>query len=308
MPTHTCKTKRRKPATAAAPRRAGRYTASIRRVQRRITRDANALLQQGESQADPAQAKFYACVCQAFGAAVEIARQSRIKAPSPTEIMLAYLRLDVFLKRLDGIPNPIELWARWPTTPGVSFSWKAGDSALHVAYQFSRMIRAAGGFLRNVRCDRCWARACTNPADPSIVQWCDAALEQLQTKTLPPPADWPMWKIHRDTSALEAHLYDEWRRTQTATPERDVWRSPITLDGLTARCDGQTYPLTEDQARILGHIIDAKGGWVSGTTMKVCHDGNERPDRIVAGLPAAIGKYIKPKPGHGGGFRLLVEQ
>ncbi len=208
MPT-TKRPKRNKPSAAPPPRLPHGYRTSIRAHHRIIARDVTAATRQAQSDLD----RLAACAVGAWDAAVEITRQSRAQAPLPAAVFVAYLRLNVFLERLDALPNVAELWARWPTTPGVTFSWKGGESALHVAFQFARMIRAAGGFLGNVRTDRQWARVCVQPPEPNIVQWCEAALSELRTRTLPMP--WPMWEIRRDADAHLSLIRHEWERAST---------------------------------------------------------------------------------------------
>ena len=77
----------------------------------------------------------------------------------------------------------------------------------------------------------------------------------------------------------------------------------LSADGRTVTYRGKTYPLTEDQAHVLRCLIEARGAWVPGKSMKLSPQTGERPDKIVKRLPAPIRARIESKRGVGSRLR-----
>jgi hypothetical protein len=146
-----------------------------------------------------------------------------------------YVRLVEYNKRTSALES-IELWRAWPKNPGTTFSWKAGDSALHVAIIFARMILAATEHarlqaLRGLDLD---ALPVTPEPDQRLVSWLDATVTELREHTLPPMPTWPMWEIHRDSGALLCKFGFEW---ESATGEDPViaMANPLSIDSIIGR-------------------------------------------------------------------------
>jgi hypothetical protein len=68
--------------------------------------------------------------------------------------------------------------------------------------------------------------------------------------------------------------------------------------------DGHHHPVSDKQARAVQYLLDARGGWVSSTTMKDFPDSDQRPDRWIRGLPAPVLALIEGKTG--AGYRLTI--
>jgi len=81
---------------------------------------------------------------------------------------------------------------------------------------------------------------------------------------------------------------------------------PLTIDvaNAVAHFKGQKHTLSPKQACLLQRLLDAKGGWVSGTELKEFPDSSERPDRWIGGLPEPIKHLIEGKTG--AGYRLVI--
>ena len=74
----------------------------------------------------------------------------------------------------------------------------------------------------------------------------------------------------------------------------------------TALLDGEKYPLTERQAELLKKLIDAEGGYVTGSRLKFDSLSDDRVDSLFKGIPDNISSYIETKRGAGGGYRLRI--
>jgi len=71
--------------------------------------------------------------------------------------------------------------------------------------------------------------------------------------------------------------------------------------------DGVRYTMTEEGAKIVQRLWEARGGRVLGENLKVSRSSSERPDKIIKGFPKPVHQLIDSKPGRSGGFRLKVE-
>ena len=82
------------------------------------------------------------------------------------------------------------------------------------------------------------------------------------------------------------------------TNESGIWQSPIHLDAecKTARIEGITHALTDDQYKMLRKLIDARGGWVIKSDM---FPEGSRPDRIRKAMPEPIQDLIESRTGIG---------
>ncbi len=188
----------------------------------RAIKEADDLEADARKSSQPELAVFCGHVAKAWDAAVGFARLSRAtETPKVSTFIGHYTRLEEHCKRAEKLAARPDLWQRWPKAPGTTFSWKGGDSALDVAFQFARMIR--GGVLYGhgqvfgiVNTDHFPSDHAT---DEQFASWRDAAIRELQQTTLPKLPEWPMWQIHRDHAALASKLADEWRRAESTAME-----------------------------------------------------------------------------------------
>lgn len=130
-----------------------------------------------------------------------------------------YVRVTEFCSRLDTlIARDADLINRcWPLDPGITFGWKSGASALHVAEQFIRDIQVATNAAAVIGCSRFVDSLDALPVhptpDPIFTRWRDAAIAEIRTHTVPVEGVWPtMPEIHRDSGALFHRLQDEIKR------------------------------------------------------------------------------------------------
>lgn len=166
--------------------------------------------------------KFCQYVAEAFYIAALYARVSRVSPEKRNmdsgQFLSTYLRLVENLKRADKLlqtsPNLLD---KWPQAPNTTFGSDAGLSALAVAYKFSQRVETAvtiaRAFTLGVGHGENFFDAIV-PSDERVRDWLDAAVKELQTKALPPVADWPMWQIHRDGDSLRYQLLAEQKEAE----------------------------------------------------------------------------------------------
>ncbi len=181
--------------------------------------EAETLEVEARKSAMPDLALLYGHTTNALAQAVGLAAQSRATPPADTITFVGHCtRLVEHFKRVEKLAARPELWELWPRAPGTTFSWKGGDSALGVAYQFARMIHGAVEYGRlealgvpSKSLDP--LPVCPEP-DERFAAWRDATIREMQEHTLPPLPAWPIWEIHRDRQALYSKLEDEWDNAQ----------------------------------------------------------------------------------------------
>jgi len=159
---------------------------------------------------------LYNYVYVAFANAAQIAKMSRAQNSTEPRIFVAtWSYLAEFLKRSKKIlkddPDLIESWPRRATT----FGPDAGLSALVVAMRFSERIetavavakaRALGAGIRRRQALE------TKTDGDKARKWRDMTIQELNSKTLPPVADWPVSEIHKDTTRISTQITEEHQR------------------------------------------------------------------------------------------------
>jgi hypothetical protein len=212
--------------------------------------------------------------------------------------------LNECVERADKVVKETDLLENWPTTPGTTFLWMGGDSAVEAALEFSRAVLSA----------TLWTRVQTvgvlghNPPDlriaephpdPKITAWRDATVKELQDHTLPPAPAWPMWEILRDVRKMGSLLRDEYSRALKARtePARGREVEPAYLDALAimsrvspAEVNDVEMPLLVPEVevrrtfeRLLGERYHAKDSSVESCdmfTLQGTHEG--RHCRVAA--------------------------
>jgi hypothetical protein len=187
-------------------------------------------------------ARLGACGAKAFQAAARLAALSRpgtaeddARENSTVEFVGHYVRLVEYNRRIAELET-IELWRAWPRSPGTTFSWKAGDSALHVGLIFARMILTATEHARLQALgghDLDPLPVAPEP-DDRISAWRDATIKELRENTLPPLPAWPMWEIHRDYDALLCKVAAEWEQAMGEVSGNAIAADPLSLDAVVA--------------------------------------------------------------------------
>ncbi|TAH37722.1 MAG: helix-turn-helix domain-containing protein [Planctomycetota bacterium] len=98
---------------------------------------------------------------------------------------------------------------------------------------------------------------------------------------------------------------------ESQSAPRDPKPNPRSLrisdDGGVAILGSEHHPITPEQARILRHLLNAKGGFVPSDELKAWKDSHERPDRIIDRLPRPIHDLIEARRGAGYRLRMPVE-
>jgi hypothetical protein len=201
-------------------------------IKQRSAKEADELAQAIHSET----LKFCQYVTQAFDIASYYAKASRVfqekQIMDSGQFLSTYLRLVENLKRADKLlqtsPNLLDKWPQAPTT----FGPDAGSSALAVAYKFSQKIKdaitVARAFTLGCGCGENFFDGIV-PSDGRVRAWLDAAIGELQTRALPPLADWPMWKIHRDANSLDYQLEAEWKKEAEQPAETERNTTPATI-------------------------------------------------------------------------------
>lgn len=206
-------------------------------IKQRAAKEANELAQAIRSK--PQQ--FCQYVIGAFNTAAYYAKASRV-SPENRDInsgqfLSTYLRLVENLKRADKLlQTSPKLLDKWPQTPNAVLGHIAGWSALVVVYKFSQRVENAVTISRvftlGVGFGKNFFDAIV-PSDERVRTWLDAAITKLQTRTLPPLADWPMWKVRRDVESLYYQLLAERKKStvvnavQQAKPQKKRQRPPL---------------------------------------------------------------------------------
>ncbi len=188
----------------------------------------------------PDRRVFYFFTLRSFLTALKLAKLTRESDRSqwPTASVFAqqYARLELWLKYCRRPPD-------WPATPGTKYSWHGGSSGADVANQFADTIHGGAVYGRtrsSFSLGPAWIEGeglaahdwdlVDLESDPRVVTWRDTTIENMRTSLVPPPEDWPMWMIHRDSDALLAVLHDENDRAQRRSQSRSrPRRLPIRL-------------------------------------------------------------------------------
>ena len=172
------------------------------------------------------------------------------------------MRLVEYNRRTTGLENT-ELWRAWPKNPGTTFSWKAGDSALHVAIIFARMILAAteharlqslGGY------DLAPLPVAPEP-DARFSSWRDATVSELREHTLPALPTWQMWEIHRDRGALLCKVASEWEQATGEDSAKVIEVDPLSIDAIVRLFQSAVAEFANVRAWLVvveGHHIPSK--------------------------------------------------
>jgi hypothetical protein len=271
-------------------------------------------------------AVLYHCACAALGAACDIAIMSRSPAGgSPSQFVYDQTRLAEWFGRADALARTTTPLADWPTTPGVTFSWKAGDSAMDVALEFAGAVLSATLYARSRALGAVGRKPpdlrVADPApDPKVVGWRDMTVAELQEHTLPSLPAWPVWEIRRDVGRLGSLLRDEFRRAQERLnvdgQHLGVSVEPAYLDALAiisrvspSAVADIAMPLSVPEVevrrvfeRVLGEPFHATDSGVEACdmiTLQGTHDG--RQVTVAAAFKGAGNRAIK-WPLHVGGF------
>jgi hypothetical protein len=192
-------------------------------IKRQATKEADEVAQSIRSKT----LKFCQYVTQAFSIAESYARTSHVSPEKRNlnygQFLSSYLRLVENLKRADKLlqtsPNLLD---KWPQAPNTTFGPDAGSSALDVAYKFSQRVKNAVTIARVFTLGRGLGEKFFDeivPSDKRVRAWLDAAIEELQTKNLPPLADWPIWQAHRDVTSLWHQLLAEQKKVEKPKSE-----------------------------------------------------------------------------------------
>jgi hypothetical protein len=186
--------------------------------------DADELRLKARLKPQPELGELYVHICAAFEPACEIAKMSRKSDYLlPWQFVYAQTKLEEHLGRVEALVLASDVLTRWPATPGTTFSWKAGDSALEVALLFSRAVHMATVVARTQSVGMLGRkppelRISEPDPDPKVVAWHAATVKELQDHTLQPLPAWPVWEITRDMGKMGSLLADEYERTIASMP------------------------------------------------------------------------------------------
>lgn len=224
----------------------GNYAAALEQARA----DADDILAKARLDPHPQFATLRLYTFAVFNAAVIIARMSRLPTfLTSGQFVGVQTRLEECLGRLDKILKIPNLLDTWPTSPGTTFSWKAGDSALSVAVAFARGVAAATWYGRNQAVgvlghEPPELRVADPDPDQKVTAWRDATVQELRERTLPALPAWPMWEIVRDAGKLASLLRDEYRRAVAAAyaPAQPRGAPPPPADDHRRFCISFSFP------------------------------------------------------------------
>jgi len=154
--------------------------------------------------------EFAMLVSEAFDAAKTIVHQRQ--RGTPTEFLHRVQRLSVDFKAIENC----EHWQKWPKSP-VTFGkfHRAGDSAMHVAFMFTRCVDAAIHFAK--------LKTIGMPKDldkltqEQLSAWMEASRIELETTTLE-LSNWSPAELMRDADLLQRQIRQEFEQgTSTAS-------------------------------------------------------------------------------------------
>jgi hypothetical protein len=174
----------------------------------------------------PDLAALYLCARESLAAAVLIVRLLRQDAIPASHFVAQQVRLNEYHERAERLLAKPGLAARWPTAAGTTFLWKVGGSALEATMRVAQAVYSATGIARMQAIGNVGHRApplvVSPEPDAKIVAWHVAAMVELQTTTMPTPAEWRIepWEIIRDGQRVESLLDDEYRRAAAEQPAK----------------------------------------------------------------------------------------
>jgi len=96
------------------------------------------------------------------------------------------------------------------------------------------------------------------------------------------------------------------READSSSEERSQSILRVDVDRTTVYFPNKSYGVTERQAQIVQKLLEARGGWLNSTDLKVFKDSCERPDRVIKALPEPVRGLIESKVGMG--FRIPPEK
>lgn len=177
----------------------------------------------------PELTEYYSYAVQCFDYAVTITKWSRSPQEiEPSQFVVVWSYLGEYLKRVKELQkkHPL-LLDKWPRDSEITFSWKAGSSALDVALIFSEMIYNATVITRAFALGRfppCLEETTTSGQEAR--KWRDSTIQELRTMTLPKPSEWPMWEVHRDSESLAHKLEAEFLQATSKAAETEQEIAP----------------------------------------------------------------------------------
>jgi hypothetical protein len=132
------------------------------------------------------------------------------RVPDAIAFVGEQVRLAERLDRIETLLQDGKLLSQWPKSPGVTFSWKAGWSALDVAVQFAQMVHSGVSFTRPDFPAKLDPLQVSPKPDERFVIWKDRAIAEVQDHQVSKHI-WPdMGSIHRDYGSLVYKLEDEY--------------------------------------------------------------------------------------------------
>lgn len=156
---------------------------------------------------------LYGHVAEALEQAVSLTKMIfATPVPSAVSFIAKQTRLAERWNRIDQLFKDADLLSPWPKSPGVTFSWKAGWSALSVAAQFARMVcSGTSGVCPTAVALLDVLPVCPQP-DVQFEAWRDRTITELKERQVSEHL-WPdMGSIHRDYGSLRYKLTDEYER------------------------------------------------------------------------------------------------
>jgi hypothetical protein len=172
------------------------------------------------------------------------------------QFLSTYLRLAENLKRAEKLlQTSPKLLDKWSQNPNAVLGHIAGWSALVVAHKFSKKVENAVTIARvftlGVGCGKDFFDAIV-PSDRRVRAWLDAAVTELQTRTLPPVPDWPIWKVRRDVESLYYQLLAEREKEdeqpgsggKNRQPKTKGWKPPKGYIGSKEIVNNRSVPRT----------------------------------------------------------------
>lgn len=186
------------------------------------TEKAEVFIEQAAKSSQPELVMFYKFASEAFIDAMALAKMSRTDDRNADQFVIHHLRLVEFLSRAEAIRVKHKAKWHWPTDPGITFSWKAGQSAIEVGLAFAASIETVTLFTRNRPGEQIESLPVSPVPDKYFEEWLNRFVAELRDRTLEPVAEWPMWKMLRDEQSLLWKMRGEYQKAQGDTELKDA--------------------------------------------------------------------------------------
>ncbi len=172
-----------------------------------------------KNEPQPELATLHLATLHAFHSAIEIAKMARLPdspsardfVGSEVDLVASIRKAQAAWKRAD-VESSRQHAQRWPKTPGISFGWIVGDSALDVAYRFAEALWGEVTANQHESWDTRDALVVSPEPDRRLLAWRDRALHAVRERILTNDFLTTLPIIHRDADSLAHRIWAEYER------------------------------------------------------------------------------------------------